>query len=177
MIAAGGAGLRRSQAENTRATDAVTRRPRRAIAASLAGGIVLAASVADGATAGLAPALNLRDPALVAQGKQLYLQHCASCHGVELEGQPGWQRPLPDGGLPAPPHDPDGHTWHHADRLLFEITKFGGQALAPPEFKSNMPAFGQTLSDAEIWAVLAFIKSRWPEEIRARQAEITRVNP
>ena len=40
-----------------------------------------------------------------------------------------------------------------------------------------MPAFGQTLSDAEIWAVLAFIKSRWPEEIRARQAEITRANP
>ena len=71
----------------------------------------------------------------------------------------------------------DGHTWHHPDRLLFEITKFGGQALAPPGHKSNMPAFGQTLSDEEIWAVLAFIKSRWPEEIRARQAEITRANP
>jgi mono/diheme cytochrome c family protein len=129
------------------------------------------------ATATHARAPHLRDPALVARGEQLYLEHCASCHGVELEGQPGWQRPLPDGGLPAPPHDPDGHTWHHPDRLLFEITKFGGQALAPPEFKSNMPAFGQTLSDPEIWAVLAFIKSRWPEEIRARQEEITRANP
>lgn len=40
-----------------------------------------------------------------------------------------------------------------------------------------MPAFGQTLSDREIWAVLAFIKSRWPDEIRARQVEITRANP
>jgi mono/diheme cytochrome c family protein len=40
-----------------------------------------------------------------------------------------------------------------------------------------MPAFGQTLSDEKIWAVLAFIKSRWPEETRARQAEITRANP
>lgn len=123
----------------------------------------------------LAP--DLRDPGLVALGERLYREHCASCHGVELEGQPGWQRPLPDGGLPAPPHDSDGHTWHHPDRLLFGITKFGGQALAPPEFKSNMPAFGRTLSDREIWAVLAFIKSRWPEEIRARQAEITRANP
>jgi mono/diheme cytochrome c family protein len=177
MIAAGGFGLRRSHEENTRASDGVTQSGRRTIDASLGGGIALAASVTFGASAGLAPAPNLRDPALVAQGERLYLQHCASCHGVELEGQPGWQRPLPDGGLPAPPHDPDGHTWHHSDRLLFEITKFGGQALAPPEFKSNMPAFGQTLSDAEIWAVLAFIKSRWPEEIRARQAEITRADP
>jgi mono/diheme cytochrome c family protein len=173
MIAAGGAGLRRSHEDNTRAADGV----RRAIAASLAGGIALAASVAHGATGGGVLTPNLRDPMLVARGEQLYREHCASCHGIELEGQPGWQRPLPDGGLPAPPHDPDGHTWHHPDRLLFEITKFGGQALAPPEFKSNMPAFGQTLSDAEIWAVLAFIKSRWPEEIRARQAEITRANP
>jgi mono/diheme cytochrome c family protein len=118
-----------------------------------------------------------RDPELLALGERLYGEHCASCHGVELEGQPDWQRPLPDGGLPAPPHDVDGHTWHHPDRLLFGITKFGGQALAPPEFKSNMPAFARTLSDREIWAVLAFIKSRWPEEIRARQAEITRANP
>jgi hypothetical protein len=27
------------------------------------------------------------------------------------------------------------------------------------------------LSDAEIWAVLAFIKSRWPVAIRAQQAQ------
>jgi mono/diheme cytochrome c family protein len=110
-------------------------------------------------------------------GEQIYRDHCASCHGVELEGQPGGQRSLPDGGLSVPPHGVDGHTWHHPDRLLFEITKFGGQALAPPGHKSNMPAFGETLSDEEIWAVLAYIKSRWPEEIRARQAEITRANP
>ena len=129
------------------------------------------------ATADRVLAPDLRVPEVLALGERLYGEHCASCHGVELEGQPGWQRPLPDGGLPAPPHDPDGHTWHHPDRLLFEITKFGGQALAPPEFRSNMPAFGQTLSDREIWAVLAFIKSHWPEEIRARQAEITRANP
>jgi mono/diheme cytochrome c family protein len=37
-----------------------------------------------------------------------------------------------------------------------------------------MPAFGNVLTDAEIWAVLAYIKSRWPTEIRERQAEISR---
>lgn len=111
------------------------------------------------------------DPALVALGADVYAEHCASCHGAELEGESDWQRFLPDGGLPAPPHDASGHTWHHPDVLLFGITKFGGQALAPAGFKSNMPAFGERLDDREIWAVLAFIKSRWPAEIRAAQQE------
>jgi mono/diheme cytochrome c family protein len=155
----------------------MTRSKRGAIVAGLAAAMVLAGLVAYWATAGRALTPNLHDPEVIALGAQIYGDSCASCHGVELEGQPDWQRPLPDGGLPAPPHDADGHTWHHPDRLLFEITKFGGQALAPPGFKSNMPGFGEQLSDREIWAALAFIKSRWPQEIRQRQAEITRANP
>ena len=149
-----------------------------AITAGVAVAMVLAAAfVAYVATVGRALAADPRDPEQVALGEQIYRDHCASCHGGELGGQSDAHRALPEGGSPPPPHDADGHTWHHPDRLLFAITKFGGQALAPPEHESNMPAFGQTLSDAEIWAVLAFIKSRWPEEIRARQAEITRANP
>jgi mono/diheme cytochrome c family protein len=35
-----------------------------------------------------------------------------------------------------------------------------------------MPAFDGVLSDAQIAAALAYIKSRWPAEIRARQAQI-----
>lgn len=35
-----------------------------------------------------------------------------------------------------------------------------------------MPAFKGRLADEEIWAVLAYIKSRWPEEIRRKQAAI-----
>jgi mono/diheme cytochrome c family protein len=34
-----------------------------------------------------------------------------------------------------------------------------------------MPAFGDKLSDDDIWAVLAYIKSRWPTEIRRAQQE------
>ncbi len=37
-----------------------------------------------------------------------------------------------------------------------------------------MPAWGDTLKDDDIWAVLAYIKSRWPEETRNIQAEINR---
>lgn len=109
------------------------------------------------------------DGDLVALGETVYGAHCARCHGSRLEGQPNWRQRLPDGSLPAPPHDGSGHTWHHADRVLFDYTKGGGAAIAPAGFTSNMPGFAGVLSDREIWAVLAFIKSRWPEEIRARQ--------
>lgn len=62
-----------------------------------------------------------------------------------------------NGTLPAPPHDASGHSWHHPDRYLFEVTWRGGQALAPAGFTSAMPSFGGTLSESENRAVLAYI--------------------
>jgi len=116
--------------------------------------------------------INATDPKLVALGKELYASNCATdCHGANLQGQPNWKTPLDDGGLPAPPHDPSGHTWHHDDELLFNYTKKGGAALAPSGFVSHMPGFGDKLSDGEIWAVLSYIKSTWPEEIQRRQEQ------
>lgn len=107
--------------------------------------------------------------AQVARGSELYAVHCAECHGANLEGEADWRTPLDDGGLRAPPHDESGHTWHHADDHLFAYTKNGGKDMAPSQFKSNMPGFGEKLSDADIWAVLAYIKSRWPRHILLRQ--------
>lgn len=135
--------------------------------------------VALGATVAVAGAVMLTGPkaradptdiAQVARGKAVYAERCASCHGARLEGQPNWQSRKPDGRLPAPPHDASGHTWHHPDADLFNIAKQGIAALAPPGYESDMPAFGGVLSDADLWAVLAFIKSSWPEEIRRRPA-------
>ncbi len=119
-------------------------------------------------------ASKMDEAAQVALGRGLYAEHCASCHGANLEGQPNWRRRLPTGYLPAPPQDATGHSWHHPDQTLFEITKRGMKALAPPGTKVSMPGFAQVMTDDEIRAVLAFIKSRWPADIRARQAEITR---
>ncbi len=113
------------------------------------------------------------DPAQLALGRTLYDEACAACHGAELEGQPNWRQRDSDGLLPAPPHDETGHTWHHPDRQLFEITKWGTAALVGADYQTAMGPFGEVLSDDEIWAVLAYIKSRWPENIRARQAEAT----
>jgi mono/diheme cytochrome c family protein len=73
--------------------------------------------------------------------------------------------------MPAPPHDPSGHTWHHSDQQLFEMTKFGPGALVPG-YQSDMPAFADKLSDADIWAVISFIESTWPPDIRERQQRI-----
>jgi len=113
---------------------------------------------------------NPDDPVQVAMGKVAYQQNCASCHGVKLEGQSNWRTRKPDDKLPAPPHDETGHTWHHPDEHLFRLTKNGLKPpLAPLAYKSDMPAFGGVLADKEIWAVLAFVKSTWPKEIKSRQ--------
>jgi len=107
-------------------------------------------------------------------GAELYADNCAACHGDKLEGQPNWRSPDEDGVLPAPPHDETGHTWHHGDALLFEITRIGGQAALKKrgitDFKSGMPAFGEALSDQEIWDVLAYIKSTWSPRVRELQS-------
>lgn len=104
----------------------------------------------------------------VALGRTVYAQHCAACHGTNLEGQPNWRRRKPDGRLPAPPHDITGHTWEHPDETLFQVIKFGVQPMVSSDYQTDMPAFGGTLSDEEIWAVIAFIKSRWPQELLDR---------
>jgi mono/diheme cytochrome c family protein len=119
--------------------------------------------------------IDADDRALVARGRAIYAEHCAACHGGDLEGQPDWRRRRPDGRLPAPPHDETGHTWHHPDWQLFEMTKYGMAAQVDGDYESDMPAYEGILADDEIIAVLAYIKSRWPDQIRRRQEEITRV--
>lgn len=117
-------------------------------------------------------AVELRpgDASLVTLGETVYAENCASCHGVDLEGEPDWKVPGPDGRLPAPPHDETGHTWHHDDATLFALTKYGLADMLGPDsdYESNMPAYEGVLSDEEILAALSYIKSRWPDEVRAR---------
>lgn len=109
---------------------------------------------------------------IIAPGRQIYADQCAACHGAELEGQPGWRSPLPSGRLPAPPHDASGHTWHHADELLFRITKDGVAVIAGGDYKTAMPVYDGVLSDAEIVAVLSWIKAQWPADIQAKHDQI-----
>jgi len=131
----------------------------------------------------VAPTALLADHELldrdIVAGERLYQQQCASCHGANLEGQPNWRSPNDDGVLPAPPHDATGHTWHHDNALLFEYTKLGGRgALAVrgiADFNSGMPAFDGVITDDEIWDILAYIRSTWPE--REQEAQASRNRP
>lgn len=113
-------------------------------------------------------------------GAEIYAATCASCHGANLQGQPDWQTPNADGSLPPPPHNEDGHTWHHSDRVLLDYIRLGGaMALAQSgveNFNSGMPEFGSILTEAEIDAVLDYIKSSWPENIKTVQQDRTKLD-
>jgi mono/diheme cytochrome c family protein len=120
------------------------------------------------------PPLPADDPDQISQGKRLYDGHCASCHGLNLEGEKDWRLQNEDGSFRAPPHDGTGHTWHHTDQVLVETIELGGARLpAGIGGTSPMPAFVTILTDDEIIAVLAYIKSTWPEDIRAIQWDLT----
>jgi mono/diheme cytochrome c family protein len=135
--------------------------------------VVLAAGAAVGwiAVRPAVPRIDPADPAQVALGQSVYAAQCARCHGARLEGQPNWRERMDNGRLPAPPHDAEGHTWHHPDAQLFDITKRGPAAIAPG-YESDMPAFDGILTDEEIAAVLAYIKSRWPPDVRAHSNRV-----
>ena len=120
-------------------------------------------------------ALRLDDAVMLQRGEQIYKARCASCHGENLEGQANWRERGADGRLPAPPHDGSGHTWHHPDDVLIRITKEGVAKVAGlADYASNMPAFGDSLSDADIVVVLSWIKSQWSCDIQAHHDEVNR---
>ena len=122
--------------------------------------------------------LPVLDGTEIALGQELYGLHCASCHGAELEGEADWQVQNEDGSFRAPPHDASGHTWHHSDELLLQSIRLGGARL-PDNIggTSNMPAFEEVLDEQQMAAVLTYIKSTWPEDIRLIQWEQTTRQP
>lgn len=105
----------------------------------------------------------------VAFGSRIYSRICANCHGTGLDGQLGWEEPLKDGTRLAPAHSAEGKTWRRGDQALFEVVKVGGETLKPDGGVSRMPGFGDKLTDDEIWAVIAFIKSTWPSSVQDAQ--------
>ncbi|NCF69372.1 MAG: c-type cytochrome [Chloroflexi bacterium] len=117
-------------------------------------------------------------PEEVALGERVYAENCASCHGVDLEGEAQWKIQNEDDSFRSPPHSAEGHTWHHADSFLIESIEKGGARFEGLNIggTSAMPAFSGILTDKEIGAVLVYIKSTWPEDIRALQWQQTLKN-
>ncbi len=119
----------------------------------------------------MSPPSNLTDPVLL-EGKQHYDLLCAHCHGYTLGGQlpQTIQQTLDLGMITVPPHDSTGHTWQHPDQLLIRTIREGIQN---PLAQYPMPAFGSALTDAQLNAILAYIKTYWTEEQRQYQQRLT----
>lgn len=97
-------------------------------------------------------------------GKTLFHTHCSVCHGQEGTGEDpqwlngGWRE---DGTRIAPALNGTAHAWHHEPQLLYSYVKDGSIDTTSP-----MPSFGDQLTDEQIWSVIRYIQSLWPEKIR-----------
>ena len=112
-------------------------------------------------------------PLALSRGEQLYNANCLQCHGGREGGQ---MMDYP------PKHNANGHTWHHPDCELKqvilngsdEMTEMMRQMMNVPTTVPRMPAWKDKLSDEDIAAILAFVKTMWTEEERQYQERITR---
>jgi mono/diheme cytochrome c family protein len=100
---------------------------------------------------------------MIERGKIAYQNNCVSCHMINLVGAENWKDVDEDGHRKAPPLNGTGHTWHHDDKTLHAIIKYGLAKLVK-NYEGKMMGFGEKLSDKEIDSVLAYIKSFWPEK-------------
>lgn len=99
----------------------------------------------------------------VADGKKLFTANCVACHQATGQGLPGVFPPL------------DGSEWVTGDeRTLANILLHGivgeMEVMGKP-YRGAMPAFSQ-LSDAELAAVVNFIRSEWSNKASALQPEL-----
>ena len=100
-------------------------------------------------------------PTQVARGHDLYTQNCQGCHGDAATGE---------GAQPGTPlNSAAGHTWHHSDAQLTDILL--GRIVTPGR---TMPSYAGQLTEQDIQAILSYIKSNWPEDLRRHQAEMNR---
>jgi len=96
---------------------------------------------------------HTRDPAVMKRGAAIYDQRCAYCHGAQGEGQAGAFAPLV--GRRAVLMDDPGN--------LVQAVRHGGYlpSTAGHPQAAGMPPFGQVLDDADIAAVLTYVRGAW----------------
>jgi len=95
-------------------------------------------------------------------GRELFLTHCAICHGENAEATPGWRNTDAAGNYPPPPLDGSAHAWHHPLTVLERSIAEGGIPLG-----GVMPGFGGVLDSDDTRATIAYFQSFWPDEIYA----------
>lgn len=110
-------------------------------------------------------------------GRLIYQQQCAACHGVKGEGKPGWEKRDALGELLPPPHDPTGHTWKHADAMLYKTIREGWRDPFNKTKRQTMPAYKDVLTPQETRAVISYLKTMWTPKQRRIQREESKHHP
>ena len=110
---------------------------------------------------------------MIKRGELVYNQNCVSCHMIDLSGAKNWKDLDDDGHRKAPPLNGTGHTWHHDDKTLHAIIKYGLAKLVK-NYEGKMMGFGDKLSDIDIDSVLAYIKSYWPLDMYEFQINMSK---
>ena len=90
---------------------------------------------------------------LVDRGEKLYATQCADCHGKQGEGVAGTYPPLAGNGSVTEP------TGINAIRIVL-LGGFAPTTAAQPR-PYSMPPFAQQLSDADVAAVVTYIRQAW----------------
>ena len=83
----------------------------------------------------------------VTKGEALFQANCISCHGAAGQGD----GPLSDGMFPKPADFSAAHSRAHPDGQLFAWIQNGKPG-------TDMPAFGETLTDEQIWQLIDYIQ-------------------
>jgi putative heme-binding domain-containing protein len=102
-------------------------------------------------TVGASPEGERMSP-LASQGRPLFLHYCAACHGVSGDGD-GYNAEQLD-KEPAELSDKK-FIAKKKDSQIYRVIKFGGQGVKK---SSLMPVFGYTLSEKEIWSLVAYVR-------------------
>ena len=99
-------------------------------------------------------------PEQLAQGKAIFADNCAACHGSNAEGVANWQTPDSNSLYPAPPINGSAHAWHHPLKVLLRTINAGGKPLG-----GSMPGFQDQLTEPEQRSVIAAFQDYWPDAI------------
>lgn len=110
-------------------------------------------------------------PSLVAEGSAVYARNCAACHG-RSEAPPWWRPKL--GGIRPPPAADDAPHAGTPDVYLVSMIRDGSAAVHGDPDRTRMPPFRDVLSNREVHAVAAYLKTRWPQEVAAMTASLSR---
>ena len=117
--------------------------------------------------------ITIESKLMIARGKIAYENNCVSCHMINLAGAENWKGLDEDGHRKAPPLNGTGHTWHHDDKTLHNIIKYGLANLVDG-YEGKMIGFKDNLSDKDIDSVLAYIKSYWPKDKYEHQINLSK---